>query len=343
MDLLALRLLFVLILTVACWFFRPFGLNQWTAGGIGAVVSALIIFFELRVRALTLRRLIGAVIGSLLGITGAFLFSLVLRNALPEGHSRSLLQLTVLLLMTYIGLVVGASKGDLLNLAALGGLFTGERGGRRSNKVVDTSAIIDGRIADIAETGFLEGTLIIPEFVLRELQMVADSSDSSKRQRGRRGLDVLQRMRGNAQITVQIAEEDYPHIREVDLKLIELAKQLEGKIITNDFNLNKVAQVRGVAVLNINDLANSLRPVVLPGEKMRIVVLKEGKEYDQGVGYLDDGTMVVVDHARRLIGRSVEIAVTSVLQTASGKMIFGRLDDGSRPEAVRVSAEASNS
>lgn len=229
MDLLALRLLFVLILTVACWFFRPFGLNQWTAGGIGAVVSALIIFFELRVRALTLRRLIGAVIGSLLGITGAFLFSLVLRNALPEGHSRSLLQLTVLLLMTYIGLVVGASKGDLLNLAALGGLFTGERGGRRSNKVVDTSAIIDGRIADIAETGFLEGTLIIPEFVLRELQMVADSSDSSKRQRGRRGLDVLQRMRGNAQITVQIAEEDYPHIREVDLKLIELAKQLEEK------------------------------------------------------------------------------------------------------------------
>ena len=343
MDLLALRLLFVLILTVACWFFRPFGLNQWTAGGIGAVVSALIIFFELRVRALTLRRLIGAVIGSLLGITGAFLFSLVLRNALPEGHSRSLLQLTVLLLMTYIGLVVGASKGDLLNLAALGGLFTGERGGRRSNKVVDTSAIIDGRIADIAETGFLEGTLIIPEFVLRELQMVADSSDSSKRQRGRRGLDVLQRMRGNAQITVQIAEEDYPHIREVDLKLIELAKQLEGKIITNDFNLNKVAQVRGVAVLNINDLANSLRPVVLPGEKMRIVVLKEGKEYDQGVGYLDDGTMVVVDHARRLIGRSVEIAVTSVLQTASGKMIFGRLDDGSRPEAVRATAEASNS
>jgi uncharacterized protein YacL len=343
MDLLALRLLFVLILTVACWFFRPFGLNQWTAGGIGAIVSALIIFFELRVRALTLRRLIGAVIGSLLGITGAFLFSLVLRNALPEGHSRSLLQLTVLLLMTYIGLVVGASKGDLLNLAALGGLFSGERGGRRSNKVVDTSAIIDGRIADIAETGFLEGTLIIPEFVLRELQMVADSSDSSKRQRGRRGLDVLQRMRGNAQITVQIAEEDYPHIREVDLKLIELAKQLEGKIITNDFNLNKVAQVRGVAVLNINDLANSLRPVVLPGEKMRIVVLKEGKEYDQGVGYLDDGTMVVVDHARRLIGRSVEIAVTSVLQTASGKMIFGRLDDGSRPEAVRVTAEASNS
>ncbi len=340
MDLFALRLLFILIFTVACWFFRPFGLNPWAAAGAGAAASALIIFFELRVRALSLRRLFGAVIGSLLGITGAFLFSLVLRNSLPEGQTRSLLQIGVLLLMTYIGLVVGASKGDLLNLAALGGLFTTERGSKRNTKVLDTSAIIDGRIADIAETGFLEGPLIVPEFVLRELQMVADSSDSSKRQRGRRGLDVLQRMRGMAQIVVQIAEEDYPHIKEVDLKLIELAKQLEAKIVTNDFNLNKVAQVRGVAVLNINDLANSLRPVVLPGEKMRVVIMKEGKEFDQGVGYLDDGTMVVVDHARRLIGRSVEICVTSVLQTASGKMIFGRVDEGSRPEAARATAEA---
>ncbi|HUB19427.1 MAG TPA: PIN domain-containing protein [Acidobacteriaceae bacterium] len=342
MDLFALRLLFILVFSVACWFFRPFGINPWAAGGLGAAASGMIILFELRVRALSLRRLFGAVIGSLLGITGAFLFSLVLRNSLPEGHTRSLFQLAVLLLMTYVGLVVGANKGDLLNLAALGGLFATERGGRRNTKVIDTSAIIDGRIADIAETGFLEGTLIIPEFVLRELQMVADSSDSSKRQRGRRGLDVLQRMRGNPQITVQIADEDFQHIREVDLKLIELARQLEAKIVTNDFNLNKVAQVRGVAVLNINDLANSLRPVVLPGEKMRVVIMKEGKEYDQGVGYLDDGTMVVVDHARRLIGRSVEICVTSVLQTASGKMIFGRVDEGSRPEAARATAEASN-
>ncbi len=334
MDLFAVRILFILIFCVACWFFRPFGTTPWVAAGGGAIAAALFILFELRVRALTLRRLFGAVIGSLLGIMGAFLFSLVLRNALPDGHTRDLLQLAVLLLMTYIGLVVGASKGDLLNLAALGGLFAGERGGKRNTKVIDTSAIIDGRIADIAETGFLEGPLIIPEFVLRELQMVADSSDSSKRQRGRRGLDVLQRMRTNAQITVQIAEEDYPHIREVDLKLIELARNLEAKIVTNDFNLNKVAQVRGVAVLNINDLANSLRPVVLPGEKMRILVMKEGKEYDQGVGYLDDGTMVVVDHARRLIGRSVEITVTSVLQTASGKMIFGRVDEAPRPQPV---------
>ncbi|HEX4007227.1 MAG TPA: PIN domain-containing protein [Acidobacteriaceae bacterium] len=342
MDLFALRFLFVLIFAIASWFFRPFGLPAWVDGLGGAIAAALFIFFEMRVRALSLRRLLGAVCGSLLGIAGAFLFSLVLRNSLPEGHERSLLQLGVLLLMTYIGLVVGASKGDLLNLAALGGIFAGERGVRRSTKVVDTSAIIDGRIADIAQTGFLEGTLIVPEFVLRELQMVADSSDSSKRQRGRRGLDVLQEMRSNPQVTLQIAEEDYPQIREVDLKLIELARHLEAKIITNDFNLNKVAQVRGVPVLNINDLANSLRPVVLPGEKMRVLIMKEGKEFDQGVGYLDDGTMVVVDHARRLIGRSVEIAVTSVLQTASGKMIFGKVDDAPRAEPMRA-VEVSNS
>jgi uncharacterized protein YacL len=336
MDLFALRFLFILIFAIASWFFRPFGLQPWIAAASGAAAAGLFIFFEVRVRALSLRRLFGSVTGSLLGIAGAFLFSLVLRNSLPDGHERSILQLGVLLLMTYIGLVVGASKGDLLNLAALGGLFAGERGARRSTKVVDTSAIIDGRIADIAQTGFLEGTLIVPEFVLRELQMVADSSDSSKRQRGRRGLDVLQAMRTNPQITLQIAEEDYPQIREVDLKLIELARHLEAKIITNDFNLNKVAQVRGVPVLNINDLANSLRPVVLPGEKMRVLIMKEGKEFDQGVGYLDDGTMVVVDHARRLIGRSVEIAVTSVLQTASGKMIFGKLDEVPRAEPIRA-------
>jgi uncharacterized protein YacL len=168
------------------------------------------------------------------------------------------------------------------------------------------------------------------------LQAVADSADASRRQRGRRGLDVLQRMQANPQLTIQIVEQDYPAIREVDLKLIEIARQMEAKIVTNDFNLNKVAHVRQVPVLNINDLANSLKPVFLPGEKMQIVILKEGKESTQGVGYLDDGTMVVVDHARRMIGRSVEMTVTSVLQTASGKMIFGRFDESAaRAEGIR--------
>lgn len=340
MDLVLIRVLFVLVLAAVCYFFRIHALPAWASAIAGALGAALIIVFEVRVRALSLRRLIGAVLGSTLGIFSAFLFSLVLANSLPAGNTRSLLQIFVLSLMAYVGLVVGTNKGDLLNLSALGDLFSGERQGRRNVKLLDTSAIIDGRIADMADTGFLDGALVVPEFVLRELQMVADSSDGSKRQRGRRGLDVLQRMQGNSLLTVQIIEEDFPHIREVDLKLIELAKQLDAKIVTNDFNLNKVAHLHHVSVLNINDLANALKPVVLPGEKMNILILKEGKEYNQGVGYLDDGTMVVVDHARRMIGRSVEISVTSVLQTASGKMIFGRMDEAlPKQDAVRITAE----
>ena len=226
--------------------------------------------------------------------------------------------------MAYVGLMVGAAKGDYLDLSALGGIFS-DKVARRDLKVLDTSVIIDGRIADVAETGFLSGTLIIPQFILRELQQVADSPDSSKRQRGRRGLDMLNRLQNNSSLDIQIVETDFPSVREVDLKLIELGKQLDAVIVTNDFNLNKVSQLRGVSVLNINELANALKPVVLPGEAMRVFILKEGKEYNQGVAYLDDGTMVVVDNARRLIGKNADIAVTSVLQTTAGKMIFGRL------------------
>jgi uncharacterized protein YacL len=233
--------------------------------------------------------------------------------------------------MTYVGLLVGANKGDLLNPSALGTVFSSDKPSRRSSKVLDTSVIIDGRIADIAEAGFIDGMLVVPEFVLRELQVVADSTDGSKRQRGRRGLDMLQRMQSSDKVQVQIVPDDFPSIREVDLKLLELAKKWEAKVVTNDFNLNKVAHLHHVDVLNINDLANALKPVVLPGERMNVLVLKEGKEYNQGVGYLDDGTMVVVDHARKLIGRSVQISVTSVLQTASGKMIFGKMDENGKP------------
>jgi uncharacterized protein YacL len=240
----------------------------------------------------------------------------------------------VMLLMAYVGLIVGANKGDLLNLAALGGIFGGEKQSKRSYKILDTSVIIDGRIADIAETGFLDGIVVTPQFVLRELQLVADSADSLKRNRGRRGLDILARLQKIPTLQVQIAEDDFPSVREVDLKLIELAKLYEGKIITNDFNLNKVAQLQGVQVLNINELANALKPIVLPGEVMRVFILKEGKEYNQGVAYLDDGTMVVVDNARKTIGKTIDISVTSVLQTTEGKMIFGKWDErtGSRSD-----------
>src|SRR5256885_752195 len=294
----------------------------------GLLVGAAIILFEMRVERVSLKRLIGAAFGSVLGIFGAYLMSLVL-SQVNAGNSPTLhfLEIFILLLMTYVGLVVGANKGDMLNLSALGGVFGGEKGPKKAFKILDTSVIIDGRIADIAETGFLDGVLVIPQFVLRELQLVADSGDSMKRNRGRRGLDILQRVQKMAHLNVQIVEDDFPHVREVDMKLIELAKVYDCKIITNDFNLNKVAQLHGVEVLNINELANSLKPIVLPGETMRVFILKEGKEYNQGVAYLDDGTMVVVDNAKRMISKTIDISVTSVLQTTAGKMIFGKFDE----------------
>jgi uncharacterized protein YacL len=327
MDLLFIRFVFIVVVAVACFVLRPFSLESWAAAGAGAVIGLAVVLFEARLRVVSLKRLIGAVIGSILGIFGAYLFSLVIRDSIEPGRTQHFLQLFVMLLMSYVGLIVGANKGDLLNLAALGGIFGSEKQGKRSSKILDTSVIIDGRIADIAETGFLDGIVVIPQFVLRELQLVADSADSLKRNRGRRGLDVLQRIQKMATMNVQIVEDDFPAVREVDLKLIELAKVYEAKIITNDFNLNKVAQLQGVEVLNINELANSLKPIVLPGEAMRVFILKEGKEYNQGVAYLDDGTMVVVDNARKMIGKNVDIAVTSVLQTTAGKMIFGKFDE----------------
>jgi uncharacterized protein YacL len=330
MDLIVVRLLFVALLAGVCFFLHPFGMTGWVSACAGAGAAGAVIVFEFRVRALSLKRLIGAVTGSVLGILGAALFCLVLRNALPLGATTAALQVFILLLMTYVGLLVGASKGDLLNPAALGTVFAADRSMHHSAKVLDTSVIIDGRIADIAEAGFIDGMMVVPEFVLRELQTVADSTDGSKRQRGRRGLDMLQRMQSNTAIQVQIVSDDFPSIREVDLKLLELAKKWEAKVVTNDFNLNKVAHLHHVEVLNINDLANALKPVVLPGEKMTVLIQKEGKELNQGVGYLDDGTMVVIDHARKLIGRSVETTVTSVLQTASGKMIFGKLEENGK-------------
>ena len=282
-------------------------------------------FAETRLRTLTLPRLFGGAIGSLLGIFGAFLVALVLDRAMPG--LTTFLQLAVLAVMTYCGLVIGTVKGDTLNLGALGGLFGGETRPRGASvKILDTSVIIDGRIADIAATGFLDGVVLLPQFVLRELQYVADSADSGRRSRGRHGLDILKKLQAMPAVEVRLVEEDFPHIREVDLKLLELAKVTKAKVVTNDFNLNKVAAVHGVEVLNINELANSLKAVVLPGETMRVLILKEGKEANQGVGYLEDGTMVVVDHARKQISKTVEVTVTSVLQTTAGKMIFGKYE-----------------
>ena len=328
LDLVIVRAIFILVLTVSAYALHPFGATpsaHWYSALSGMLLGGCIIFFEIRLEQVSLKRLIGAACGSVLGILGAFLMSLVLDKSVPE--NMRFLHVCLLLWMTYVGLIVGAKKGDMLNLSALGGIFGGEKSSKKSFKILDTSVIIDGRIADIAETGFLDGVLVIPQFVLRELQLVADSADSMKRNRGRRGLDILQRVQKMAHLNVQIVEEDFPHVRDVDMKLIELAKVYDCKIITNDFNLNKVAQLHGVEVLNINELANSLKPIVLPGETMRVFILKEGKEYNQGVAYLDDGTMVVVDNAKKMISKTIDIAVTSVLQTTAGKMIFGKYDE----------------
>jgi uncharacterized protein YacL len=340
MDLIAVRVLFVLVLSAAGYFIRPFQAPAEIAAGAGLILGICIILFELRLAQVSLKRLIGAAFGSVLGIFGAFLISLVLGKVSTEyAGTIAFIQVAVLLWMTYVGLILGAKKGDMLNLSALGGIFGGEKGSKKTHKILDTSVIIDGRIADIAETGFLDGVLVIPQFVLRELQLVADSADSLKRNRGRRGLDILQRVQKIAHLTVQIVEDDFPQVREVDMKLIELAKVYDCKIVTNDFNLNKVAQLHGVEVLNINELANALKPIVLPGETMRVFILKEGKEYNQGVAYLDDGTMVVVDNAKRMISKTVDIAVTSVLQTTAGKMIFGKYDERLQHAAAVAGAE----
>ena len=336
LDLLVVRAIFILVLATSAYLLHPFGLSLQSreiAAVGGLILGGGIIFFEIRLERVSLKRLIGAAFGSVLGIFGAFLMSLVLGQA----YAPAFLQVCLLLLMTYVGMIVGGKKGDMLNLAALGGIFGVEKSSKKSFKILDTSVIIDGRIADIAETGFLDGVLVIPQFVLRELQLVADSADSMKRNRGRRGLDILQRIQKMANLSVQIVEEDFPHVREVDMKLIELAKIYDCKVITNDFNLNKVAHLHGVEVLNINELANSLKPIVLPGETMRVFINKEGKEYNQGVAYLDDGTMVVVDNAKKMISKTIDISVTSVLQTTAGKMIFGKYDE--RVHATAANAE----
>ena len=327
-DVVVIRLIFTGILFGAGWWLHPLPGHPAISAVVAGLVGLAIIFFEMRIRRASLKTLIGAAVGSILGIVGAFLIgSLIMRQESISHEYRTLITLSLVSFMAYCGLMVGAAKGDYLELSALGGIFS-DKAARRDLKILDTSVIIDGRIADVAETGFLTGTLIIPQFILRELQQVADSPDSSKRQRGRRGLDMLNRLQNNASLDIQIVETDFPAVREVDLKLIELGKQMgDAVIVTNDFNLNKVAQLRGVNVLNINELANALKPVVLPGEAMRVFILKEGKEYNQGVAYLDDGTMVVVDNARRLIGKNADIAVTSVLQTTAGKMIFGKISD----------------
>ncbi|HUF23015.1 MAG TPA: PIN domain-containing protein [Vicinamibacterales bacterium] len=317
------RILFAAAVIYMSMLLRPLGADAPVNAAFGAVLAGLFVFAETRLRETSVTHLLGALIGAAIGLGLARTIGTALFWANLADSRVMFFQSLLLLVLPYLGLVLGARKGEWLEPARLVALFRDAQPLRRY-RILDTSVIIDGRIADICETGFLDGTLVIPQFVLKELQMVADSSDPMKRNRGRRGLDILQKIQKMANVDVLIPDTDFHHVREVDSKLIELARVMQGKIVTNDFNLNKVAQLRGVEVLNINELANALKPVVLPGEVMKVFILKEGKEYNQGVAYLDDGTMVVVDNARRMISRNIDIVVTSVLQTTAGKMIFGR-------------------
>jgi uncharacterized protein YacL len=306
---------------------------------IALVVAVLFVSIDVLAPRKKLAIFSGTILGLVVGITVAYALSFVVQLVVARtmdwtkfgatGDSRSaeaiinFINLMVGIVCCYLAISFVMQTKDDFRFIIPYVEFSKQMKGARPI-LLDTSVLIDGRIADITNTGILESQLVVPRFVLQELQTVADSGDKLKRNRGRRGLDILHRMQKMSGVEVVISELDFPAVKEVDMKLIELARSLLGRIVTNDFNLNKVAQLRGVEVLNINELANALKPVVLPGEVMNVFILKEGKEYNQGVAYLDDGTMVVVDNARSRIGRNLEVVVTSVLQTTAGRMIFGR-------------------
>jgi uncharacterized protein YacL len=287
-----------------------------------------ILNFEYKLKEITWENaiigIIGLIIGLIFGALINFAFSVpkIPRVGVP-------IEISLNLVFAYIGFTLAINKKQEINKL----IFDKNRNGTNkydeysefiSNKILDTSVIIDGRIADICKTGFVEGTLIIPEFVLEELRHIADSSDVLKRNRGRRGLDILKQMQKDPNINVEIIEQDFEEIPEVDSKLVKLAQIMDARVVTNDYNLNKVAELQGVFVLNINELANAVKPVVLPGEEMDVKVIKEGKEDGQGVGYLDDGTMIVVDNGIKYMGKKISVLVTSILQTAAGRMIFAK-------------------
>lgn len=326
MALLIFRVVIIVFITLAGYFFPFFGLPRPAAAAVACGLSLIIMYLETRVRKTQFKVIWGSTLGTFAGVFLGWILGSIYRSIANDSATTIFLRTFFLIIMPYIGFLVGTLKSDWLNPAYLFRFFQ-EKSVGRSYKILDTSVIIDGRIADICDTGFIEGAVVVPQFVLKELQQIADSGDQLRRQRGRRGLDILDHLQKSSQMSVVISDLDFPEIKDVDSKLMELARQLDAKIITNDINLNKIAKLRGIPVLNINELANALRPVVLPGETMKVFILKEGKEKDQGVGYLDDGTMVVVDNSRRMIGQTVDITVTSVLQTTVGKMIFGRYNE----------------
>ncbi len=323
----------VLLVFVVSGYFLGLRYNASIEGAsFGVVCGALALLLERSFGRVSLGRIMGGLAGLVLGVVFASLLVLPLRRAVPD---ISVVSFALYALLGYVGLLLGIRRGEGLTLASIFKMVRGQES-EEHVKILDTSVIIDGRIADVCEAGFLDGVFLVPQFILQELQHIADSPDSLKRARGRRGLDILHRIQKMAHISVRITDEDFPKIREVDAKLVALARTHDAKVITNDFNLNKVAELQGVVVLNINELANALKPVVLPGEALKVFVIKEGKEYNQGVAYLDDGTMVVVENGRKLIGKNAEVSVTSVLQTTAGRMIFSKPKEEYEREEFRA-------
>ncbi|MCX5714454.1 MAG: TRAM domain-containing protein [Candidatus Omnitrophica bacterium] len=323
MNLLSIRLLFILIsIVIGYQSAESAGLAGALIGGIAATV---IIILEIGMRKVSVRGLSSAVFGLILGLIMSKLVSDAVSIAPINPEQFNQIRVTLTLVFCYLGMVIGLRGKDEFNVI-IPYIRMRRQDQMDEMSVIDTSVIIDGRIQDILKTKFLEGKMIIPKFVLKELQQIADSTDPMKRQRGRRGLEILHTMQKEMGQEISLHDEEFPEVQEVDAKLVKLAKLLEAKVLTVDFNLNRVATLQGIKVLNINELANALKPVVFPGEEMRVKLIKEGKEHNQAIGYLDDGTMIVVEEARRQIGQEVKVVVTSVLQTQAGRMIFAKIE-----------------
>jgi uncharacterized protein YacL len=333
MTRLIIRAVVVLLSTwAAAEFAAAIELPRIVGAAGGAALAGLAVWLETRAAGVPVERLFWGSLGGFFGLIGGLAVGTAAVSLIPTSGMAGLG--LPALLGAYLGAAVALRRrADLEPVSAV--LFPG--GARRGDgrKVMDTSVIIDGRIADVCETGFVEGSLVVPQFVLQELQHIADAADPLRRARGKRGFEILERLQRMPKLKVEVMEVDFPEVREVDGKLMELARTLSAKILTNDANLSRVAQLRGIEVLNINQLASALRPVALPGEPMRVLVVREGKEAGQGVGYLDDGTMVVVDGGRRYLTQTVEVTVTSVLQTTAGRMIFTRPRDEEPASKVR--------
>jgi uncharacterized protein YacL len=318
-----LRFLLIAATSVVGYFFAPFISKAESAPFWGVVfgfaVGCLIVLVEILLERYSVQTLVAATLGLTAGLIAGNLLAYALSQTV---EAPEYLYVLIVLVCGYTGTMLGAAKlRDLPLLASLGP----RQGGGTILNVLDTSVIIDGRIADVIETGFLPGTVVIPRFVLKEIQLIADSSNPIKRNRGRRGLEILNKIQKSALARVDISEQEYPDVPTVDEKLLRLSKDIDASLVTNDYNLNQVAELQGVKILNLNNLANALKAVVLPGEMLGVQVVKDGKEAGQGVGYLDDGTMVVVENGRAHIGEALDVLVTSVLQTAAGRMIFGKL------------------